>query len=170
MARALAAAPPILLMDEPFGALDPQIRRSLQAEFRSWVTALGTTVVFVTHDVDEATLLADRMAVLGPQGRLDQVGPPVRVLGQPASPEVADFLGADRILRKLTVVPASVAAGRHTAGPAPEGTPVVADESSAYDALLELISSPTGLVTVTDSRGGTLGVIDWDALAALARD
>ena len=170
VARALAAAPPILLMDEPFGALDPQIRRSLQSEFRSWVTALGTTVVFVTHDVDEATLLADRMAVLGPHGRLDQVGPPVQVLGQPASAEVADFLGADRLLRKLTVVSATLAAGPPGTGPAPEGTPVIADAASAYDALLELISSPTGLVTVADARGTTLGIIDWDGLAELARD
>jgi osmoprotectant transport system ATP-binding protein len=170
VARALAAAPPILLMDEPFGALDPQIRRSLQAEFRSWVTALGTTVVFVTHDVDEATLLADRMAVLGPHGRLDQVGPPVQVLGQPASDEVADFLGADRILRKLTVVPAGLAARASGDGGTPAGTPVVTDASSAYDALVELISSPTGLVAVADDSGGSLGVIDWTGLSELARD
>ncbi len=169
VARALAAAPPILLMDEPFGALDPQIRRSLQAEFRSWVTALGTTVVFVTHDVDEATLLADRMAVLGPHGRLDQVGPPVQVLGQPASDEVADFLGADRILRKLTVVPAGLAARVPGDGGAPAGTPVVTDASSAYDALVELIASPTGLVAVADDSGGSLGVIDWSGLSELAR-
>ncbi len=170
VARALAAAPPILLMDEPFGALDPQIRRNLQSEFRSWVTALGTTVVFVTHDVDEATLLADRMAVLGPHGRLDQVGPPVQVLGQPASAEVADFLGADRILRRLTVVPAALAIRTAVSVPAPDGTPVVADTSSAYDALVELITSPTGLVTVADPRGTTLGAIDWEGLSELARD
>jgi osmoprotectant transport system ATP-binding protein len=169
VARALAAAPPILLMDEPFGALDPQIRRSLQAEFRSWVTALGTTVVFVTHDVDEATLLADRMAVLGPHGRLDQVGPPVQVLGQPASDEVADFLGADRVLRKLTVVPAGLAARVSGDGSAPAGTPVVTDASSAYDALVELIASPTGLVAVADDGGGSLRVIDWTGLSELAR-
>lgn len=169
VARALAAAPPILLMDEPFGALDPQIRRSLQAEFRSWVTDLGTTVVFVTHDVDEATLLADRMAVLGPHGRLDQVGPPVQVLGRPASPEVADFLGADRILRKLTVVPALRAVSAPATEAVPDGTPVVQGTSSAYDALVELISSPTGLVAVTAPGGSPLGVIDWDGLAELAR-
>lgn len=170
VARALAAAPPILLMDEPFGALDPQIRRNLQSEFRTWVAALGTTVVFVTHDVDEATLLADRMALLGPHGRLDQVGPPVQVLGQPASAEVADFLGADRIMRKLAVVPAALAIRTPSTGPVPYGTPVVADASSAYDALVELITSPTGLVTLADPHGAPLGVIDWDGLSELARD
>jgi osmoprotectant transport system ATP-binding protein len=108
--------------------------------------------------------------VLGPHGRLDQVGPPVQVLGQPASEEVADFMGADRILRKLTVVPAALAARIPTTGAAPEGTPTVANASSAYDALVVLISSPTGLVTVADPRGAALGVIDWDGLSELARD
>ena len=168
VARALAVSPPILLMDEPFGALDPQIRRSLQAEFRLWVRALGTTVVFVTHDVDEATLLADRMAVLGPHGRLDQVGAPVQVLGQPASPEVADFLGTDRILKKLTVVAVTHAADRGR--PAPPDSAIVDEGSTAYDALLALISSPSSAVAVTDARGNAVGVVDWESLADAARD
>ena len=162
VARALAASPPLLLMDEPFGALDPQIRRGLQAEFRTWVRELGTTVMFVTHDVDEATMLADRIAVLGPQGRLDQVGSPAEVLGRPATAEVAEFLGADRILRRLSVVPVRAAVEPTSA---PSGSSHVDADATAYDALLALIESPTGVVAV--SAGGSIA---WPALAALARN
>lgn len=163
VARALAAAPPVLLMDEPFGALDPQIRRGLQSEFRTWVRTLGTTVVFVTHDVDEATVLADRIAVLGPGARLDQVGTPPEVLGHPATPEIADFLGADRVLRRLSVIPAANAA--HVADGDPH-SPMSPSDISAYDALLALIDSPTGEIALA---GEPRRVIDWAALADLAR-
>jgi osmoprotectant transport system ATP-binding protein len=167
VARALAVSPPILLMDEPFGALDPPIRRGLQAEFRLWVREFGTTVVFVTHDVDEATVLADRMAVLGPQGRLQQVGPPVHVLGQPATAQVADFLGADRILKRLALVPVLDACD--PTGSAPVGSSTVDHGANAHDALLALMGSATSAVAVTDKRGETVGVVDWDSLAHAAR-
>ncbi len=171
VARALAVSPPVLLMDEPFGALDPEIRRSLQQEFRTWVRDLGTTVLFVTHDVDEATVLADRMAVMGPFARLDQVGRPVEVLGAPASADVASFLGGDRILRRLSVLPITVALDRGgRALVAPPGSPVVGSGSSLHEALLSLISSPSGIVSVTDAATGAIGAIDWDALADVARD
>jgi len=91
LARALAADPPILLMDEPFGALDPLTRRRLQAEFRTLQARLAKTVVLVTHDVDEACRLADRIAVLD-AGRLVQIGTPAELRAAPASEFVADFL------------------------------------------------------------------------------
>jgi osmoprotectant transport system ATP-binding protein len=93
VARALAADPPVLLMDEPFGAVDPIVRAQLQREFARLQRELGKTVVFVTHDVDEAIILGDRIAVLEQGGRLAQCAAPAELLGNPASPFVADFLG-----------------------------------------------------------------------------
>jgi osmoprotectant transport system ATP-binding protein len=93
VARALAADPPLLLMDEPFGAVDPIVRAQLQREFAKLQRDLHKTVIFVTHDVDEAILLGDRIAVLETGGRLAQLAPPAELLSNPASPFVADFLG-----------------------------------------------------------------------------
>ena len=109
MARALGADPPVLLMDEPFGAIDPIQRDRLQGEFLRLQRELRKTVVFVTHDVDEAVRLGDRIAVLREGGVLEQHGPPAEVLGRPASPFVADFVGADRGLKRLSVTAIAVA-------------------------------------------------------------
>ncbi|GMA87713.1 hypothetical protein GCM10025868_29630 [Angustibacter aerolatus] len=105
MARALAADPPVLLMDEPFGAVDPIQRDRLQAQFRHIQAELGKTVLLVTHDIDEAVRLADRIAVLSVGGVLEQVADPTTVLGAPANDFVADFVGSDRGLRRLAVTP-----------------------------------------------------------------
>ena len=103
VARALAADPPVLLMDEPFGAIDPITRERLQGEFLRLQQDLHKTVVFVTHDIDEAVRLGDRIAVLAEGGRLEQYDTPAKILGSPATGFVADFVGADRGLRRLTV-------------------------------------------------------------------
>lgn len=108
VARALAADPPVLLMDEPFGAVDPLARERLQREFRQVQERLGTTVMLVTHDIDEAMLLADRVAVLRQGGFLEQFDTPDIVLGAPASEFVKDFVGSDRGLRRLAVTPIDV--------------------------------------------------------------
>src|SRR5438094_8704868 len=100
-ARALAADPPVLLMDEPFGAIDPIARDRLQAEFLRLQDELKKTVVFVTHDVDEAVRLGDRIAVFKDGGVLEQYDTPASVLGRPATPFVADFVGKDRGLKRL---------------------------------------------------------------------
>ena len=100
VARALAADPPVLLMDEPFGAVDPLTRERLQAEFARIQRELRKTVVFVTHDVDEAIRLADRIAVMR-DGRLQQYDTPERILDHPANTFVHDFMGADRALKRL---------------------------------------------------------------------
>ncbi|MEU3710395.1 betaine/proline/choline family ABC transporter ATP-binding protein [Streptomyces catenulae] len=102
VARALAADPPVLLMDEPFGAVDPVVRERLQNEFRHLQRQLGKTVLFVTHDIEEAVRLGDRIAVYG-QGRIEQFETPARVLGAPATPYVAEFVGSDRALKQLSV-------------------------------------------------------------------
>ncbi|MGW7196916.1 ABC transporter ATP-binding protein [Streptomyces chryseus] len=104
VARALAADPPVLLMDEPFGAVDPVVREHLQNEFLRLQSQVRKTVLFVTHDIEEAVRLGDRIAVYG-QGRIEQFDAPAAVLGAPATPYVADFVGADRGLKRLSVTP-----------------------------------------------------------------
>ncbi|NBE53564.1 ABC transporter ATP-binding protein [Streptomyces boluensis] len=104
VARALAADPPVLLMDEPFGAVDPVVREHLQNEFLRLQAAVRKTVLFVTHDIEEAVRLGDRIAVYG-SGRIEQYDAPATVLGAPATEYVADFVGADRGLKRLSVTP-----------------------------------------------------------------
>ncbi|MCX4796648.1 betaine/proline/choline family ABC transporter ATP-binding protein [Streptomyces sp. NBC_01242] len=107
VARALAADPPVLLMDEPFGAVDPVVRERLQNEFLNLQEQVRKTVLFVTHDIEEAVRLGDRIAVYG-QGSIEQFDSPATVLGAPATPYVADFVGADRGLKRLSVTPIEV--------------------------------------------------------------
>jgi osmoprotectant transport system ATP-binding protein len=102
VARALAADPPILLMDEPFSAVDPVVREDLQAEMLRLQADLKKTIVFVTHDIDEAVRLGDHIAVFGPQGRLQQYDKPETVLAAPATSFVASFVGRDRGYRGLS--------------------------------------------------------------------
>lgn len=103
VARALAADPPILLMDEPFGAVDPVVRARLQQELLALQERLHKTIVLVTHDLDEALTVADRVALLDRGGRLAQFDTPDRLLREPAEPFVTEFLGADRSLRRLAL-------------------------------------------------------------------
>ncbi|MEO5663809.1 MAG: ATP-binding cassette domain-containing protein [Nocardioides sp.] len=105
VARALAANPPVLLMDEPFGAVDPVVRHRLQDEFLRLQRELGKTVVLVTHDIDEAVRMGDRVAVFAVGGRLAQYATPMELLARPADDFVADFVGSTRGLRRLTVTP-----------------------------------------------------------------
>ena len=103
MARALAADPPVLLMDEPFGAVDPVVRTQLQDELLRLQQELGKTIVFVTHDIDEAVRLGDRIAVFRTGGHLVQCATPAELLARPADEFVADFLGAERGLKLLSL-------------------------------------------------------------------
>jgi osmoprotectant transport system ATP-binding protein len=103
VARALAADPPVLLMDEPFAAVDPVVRARLQDEFLRLQDELDKTVVLVTHDIDEAVKMGDKVAILAEGGRLAQFGTPAELLGHPADDFVADFVGSTRGLRRLTV-------------------------------------------------------------------
>src|SRR3954464_5593689 len=110
VARALAADPPGMLMDEPFSAVDPVVRDQLQQEFLRLQGELGKTIVFVTHDIDEAIRLGDTVAVLAVGGRLAQIAAPAELLATPADPFVAGFVGRDRGYRALGFVSADVAA------------------------------------------------------------
>src|SRR3954471_23083391 len=105
VARALAADPPVLLMDEPFGAVDPVIRARLQDEFLRLQRELGKTVLMVTHDIDEAVKMGDRVAVFATGGRLAQYDEPAAILGAPADEFVSEFVGGSRGLRRLSVTP-----------------------------------------------------------------
>ena len=109
VARALAADPPVLLMDEPFGAVDPIVRSHLQREFLDLQDKLGKTVVFVTHDIDEAIFLGTRVAILNTGGILEQYDTPEAILSEPANQFVADFLGGERGLKRLGLLPISSA-------------------------------------------------------------
>ncbi|RJS93156.1 ABC transporter ATP-binding protein [Salinisphaera sp. Q1T1-3] len=122
VARALAADPPILLMDEPFAAVDPIVRTRLQDELRSLQARLQKTIVFVTHDIDEAIRLGDRIAIFAEGGRLAQYAPPTDVLAAPADDFVADFLGADRDLKRLALFSAADASAMSPSPVADPGT------------------------------------------------
>jgi osmoprotectant transport system ATP-binding protein len=104
VARAMAAEPPVMLMDEPFGAVDPIVRERLQNEFLRLHRALGTTVLFVTHDIDEAIKMGTRVAVMRQGGYLAQFAPPTELLLRPANDFVARFVGADRGLKRLSLL------------------------------------------------------------------
>jgi len=103
VARALAADPAVLLMDEPFSAVDPVVRERLQSEFLRLQATVRKTIVFVTHDIEEAVRIGDRIAVMSTGGKVEQFATPAELLGKPANAFVADFVGADRGLKRLAV-------------------------------------------------------------------
>jgi osmoprotectant transport system ATP-binding protein len=161
VARALAADPPVLLMDEPFGAVDPIVRTRLQDEFLRLQRDLGKTVMMVTHDIDEAVRLGDRVAVFAQGGRLAQYDVPARILGRPADDFVAEFVGAARGLRRLSVTPIEAADLQSVNGAAPSST--VPLGSSLEDAMASLLRQDEPVVGVT--RDGELaGVLTADAI------
>ena len=123
VARALAADPPVLLMDEPFGAVDPIGRRRLQEEFWRIQRAVGTTVIFVTHDVDEAVRLGDRVVVMSRGGRTEQVADAVTLLARPAPGMVTEFVGAGRTARLLPIT--EIEPGDLEPASGPSGGPVL---------------------------------------------
>jgi len=168
VARALAADPPILLMDEPFGAVDPVTRARLQDEFLRVQHTLRRTVVLVTHDIDEALRLGDRLAVLAIGGRLEQYGTPAEVLAGPATPFVADFVGAGRTLRRLDLLSASDALAPPAPAAAPAGGPAVAPTVSLAEVLATLLTTDAPCVRVVDD-GVVAGIVTLDSIrAALA--
>jgi osmoprotectant transport system ATP-binding protein len=104
VARALAADPPVMLMDEPFGAIDPIARERLQNEFLRLQAEIGKTVLFVTHDIDEAIKMGDRIAIMREGGKVAQYATPAELLMSPADEFVEDFVGADRALKRLALM------------------------------------------------------------------
>jgi osmoprotectant transport system ATP-binding protein len=125
VARALAVDPPVMLMDEPFGAVDPLVRTRLQDEFLRLQRDVRKTIVFVTHDIDEAIRMGDRIALFAEGGRLQQYATPRDMLADPANDFVAEFLGAERGLKRLALIPVSEAS-------AEPGPVVDRDDSAAH--------------------------------------
>jgi len=157
-ARALGADPPILLMDEPFGAVDRITRERLQNEFLRIQRTLQKTVVFVTHDIDEAIRVGDRIALLNFGAKVEQYDTPAVILGRPAGDFVSGFLGHERVLKLLAVTRIEHSTLRHSAKPA-EATEISGDSSLA-DALAALLETGRDSLPVYDD-GRYLG--DFDA-------
>ncbi|GAA1082416.1 ABC transporter ATP-binding protein [Nocardiopsis composta] len=157
VARALAADPPVLLMDEPFSAVDPVVRTGLQDELIRLQGELHKTILFVTHDIDEAVKLGDGIAVFRPGGRLAQYAPPERLLAEPADEFVERFIGYDRGVRRLSFFPASALQLR--------GDAVVDHGSTAGEALALAERTGEPWLLVADGARRPLGWISADELA-----
>ncbi len=165
LARALAAYPTTLLMDEPFGALDAITRTRLQDELREIHRHLGQTVLFVTHDVEEAVRLADLIVVMR-EGKVVQYDEPLKIMVNPADESVADLVGAGDVLRRLSLIPARAALqpddGRPLDGP------VVNATTDLRTALSVLLESGVERLAVIDERNDPVGWIDLAAIHAVS--
>ncbi|MEV6021983.1 ABC transporter ATP-binding protein [Streptomyces sp. NPDC052036] len=157
VARALAADPPVLLMDEPFSAVDPIVRKGLQEELLRIQDELGKTIVFVTHDIDEAIRLGTMVAVLRTGGRLAQFAPPAELLSAPADSFVEDFLGTDRGIRRLSFFASGELALTKT--------PIVAVDSTA-EQIASRTTPEAPYLLVTDLDGRPLGWSEPEKLVA----
>jgi osmoprotectant transport system ATP-binding protein len=169
VARALAADPPLMLMDEPFGAIDPISRERLQDEFLRLQATVRKTIVFVTHDIDEAIKMGDRIAILREGGRLAQFATPAELLARPADEFVAQFVGADRALKRLAL--STLADLRLIA---PNGTPAngdrVALKTNVRDALSLLLAAGGRPLTVVDDGDRVAGLVTIDLIGRVLAD
>jgi osmoprotectant transport system ATP-binding protein len=159
LARALAANPPLMLMDEPFGAIDPIVRARLQDEFLRLQRELRKTVLFVTHDIDEAIKIGDRIAIFRQGGKLAQYDTPEAILRRPIDDFVAEFVGADRALKALALR----TLGELELGPPRDG-PRATKDTTLRDALALLIDEHADIVAVTDADGAVVGSVTRDDL------
>ncbi|MBL1076145.1 ATP-binding cassette domain-containing protein [Nocardia sp. 2] len=166
VARALAADPPILLMDEPFSAVDPVVRAELQAEMLRLQAELRKTIVFVTHDIDEAVTLGEKIAVFGPGGRLQQYDTPQEVLAQPASDFVAGFVGRDRGYRGLSFRSASGVPVHEVATATVAEIPAQRLELGQWVLVVDENRHPLGWVDVTGVEGVRAGKPLHDSMSA----
>ena len=170
VARALAADPPIMLMDEPFGAVDPITRTRLQDEFVRIQGEIKKTIVFVTHDIDEAIKMGDKIAILKQGGVLAQYDTPENILTHPASDFVSSFVGADRVLKRLSLLRVGDMQLEPLNGTATEGLPRISGRLTVRDALSELIGAGTTRVIVEDDGGRAEDrrLLTLDAIEALS--
>jgi osmoprotectant transport system ATP-binding protein len=166
VARALAADPPIMLMDEPFGAVDPITRTRLQDEFIRIQGEIKKTIVFVTHDIDEAIKMGDKIAILKEGGILAQYDTPENILTNPASDFVSSFVGADRVLKRLSLLLVRDMELEPLNGTATDGLPLIDGRLTVRDALSELIGARTtrGIV---EGENGDGRLLTLDAIEAL---
>ena len=170
VARALAADPPVLLMDEPYSAVDPVVRARLQDDLIDLQRRLHKTILLVTHDIDEAIKLADRVALLNVGGVLEQYGPPDELLRAPASAFVERFLGNDRALKRLSRLTVADLAddALEPASADGQGPPLPAG-LTLRDALDALLGSENGQLRVLDGDGQVRGVVTVDVIGERLR-
>ena len=162
VARALAADPPVMLMDEPFGALDPITRAALQDEFLRLLYELKKTIVFVTHDIDEALKMGTRIAILR-AGRVVQFDRPESILAHPADAFVEAFVGRDRALKRLALL---TVAEHAVAGLAPSGAPQIAASADLRDALSLLLAENRDVANVVDEGGAMHRIVTLASIRA----
>ncbi|MEO6943797.1 MAG: ABC transporter ATP-binding protein [Lacisediminihabitans sp.] len=165
VARALAADPPVMLMDEPFGATDPITREKLQAEFLRLQAVIGKTIIFVTHDFDEAIRLGDRIAVLSDRSHIEQFDTPANILANPANEYVESFIGLGAALKRLVLIPISRA---HYDKEVP-GAPSIEVSGSLRDALDLLVLTGASAVNVCDEKGRTVGSLSHATVSGALR-
>jgi osmoprotectant transport system ATP-binding protein len=163
VARALAVDPPLMLMDEPFGAIDPITRSRLQDEFLRLQTEIRKTVLFVTHDIDEAIKMGDRIAVLRAGGELAQFATPADLLMHPADEFVEQFVGSDRALKRLALTRVRELDLRPVVST--DGLPRIADDVPLRDALAQLLEAGRQEGIVVDAGGTAQGVITIDLIS-----
>jgi osmoprotectant transport system ATP-binding protein len=166
LARAMAADPPVMLMDEPFGALDPITRARLQDEFLRLHQEIRKTVIFVTHDIDEAIKMGDRIAILREGGVLAQYDTPDEILAQPADEFVARFVGRDRALKRLALRRVDEIQLEPIDGQEPEAVRIEAS-TTLRDALSLMLSEGSRRCTVVGSDGVPLGLLSFDDVSQL---
>jgi osmoprotectant transport system ATP-binding protein len=166
VARAMAADPPIMLMDEPFGAVDPITRERLQDEFLHIQDNIKKTIVFVTHDIDEAIRMGDKIAILKEGGILAQYDTPENILSAPNSDFVSSFVGSDRVLKRLSLTRVGDLDLDPPNGYA-EGLPRLSKQTSLKDALSEMIGAGAERSVVV-SEGNVLGSLTLDAIRQLS--
>jgi len=170
VARALAADPPVMLMDEPFGATDPITREKLQAEFLRLQESIGKTIVFVTHDFDEAIKLGDRIAVLGPKSKIEQFDTPAKILANPASAYVSSFIGEGAALKRLALLlVGNTKMGAASKAHAKAGSVKVSD--NLREALDRIVLAGGNTIGVQDSSGAVVGSLSIEQISeALGAD
>jgi osmoprotectant transport system ATP-binding protein len=160
LARALAANRSTLLMDEPFGALDAITRTRLQGELKRIHRQLGQTILFVTHDIDEAVRLADRIVVMR-DGKVLQFDSPLAIVQRPADVFVAELVGAHDVLRRLGLM---IVGDLPLDGAGDESLPTIPSERDARAALGMMIEAGVTALTVVDESGRTIGVLGLNAI------
>jgi osmoprotectant transport system ATP-binding protein len=168
LARAMAADPPLMLMDEPFGAIDPITRDRLQNDFLRLHREVRKTVIFVTHDIDEAIKMGDRICILRQGGKLAQYDTPEAILANPADDFVADFVGADRGLKRLGLRTLGELDGLQAA-PSSNGDrrPEAGPDMTLRDALSLMLTEGSTELEVHGDDGGVRGYLTLDALSRM---
>jgi osmoprotectant transport system ATP-binding protein len=165
VARALAADPPVMLMDEPFGALDPIIRTHLQEEFLQIQKELKKTILFVSHDIDEAVKMADKIALLK-GGQMMQFAEPAKMLNKPANSFVAEFVGQDRVLKSMSLYTVKDLAAALTLKPVSESLEAqnINENLSLRVAISKLLNQEADQLIVENNNGTNKGSITLDLI------